>query len=143
MKQTFTLFLSCFFLLSFLHAQRIVYRYDAAGNRTARIIEYNSQPQLAAMQPQEPQHYEDHMFPDKSVVIYPNPTRGQVTVEIQNYDAETVGNISISTVNGRLLQRADISGSHTPLDIGSQPDGMYLFSITIDGQTSTWKILKK
>ena len=145
MKKILIQFLFIFGLLGALNAQtqKISYLYDAAGNRSDRIIDYDSQQSPQHAKQAQPAQYEDKLFGDKQVIIYPNPTEGQVTVEIQNYDAATTGSISISTVNGRLLQQAEIIAAQTPLDISAQPDGMYLFVIRIDGQVSTWKILKK
>lgn len=159
MKKILIILLLFYFgLFCNLSAQRITYHYDAAGNRTERVIpfmaarammdddiEEEQQQELQTQQAEEIElkKYEDDLFPQKNVVIYPNPTRGQLVIEIQNYDTETLGDISIYTSNGLLLQKKEIIGSSILFDIGNQPDGMYLLNIKMDGKTSSWKILKQ
>ena len=156
-KKCFILFF-CLGLFCNLNSQTITYLYDDAGNRTDRIIEFKKHAKkrqindtVPAIEEQEQQYaeenenkkYEDDLFRDKKVVIYPNPTQGQLVVEIQNYDTETLGDISIYTTSGLLLEKKEINASNIPLDIGNQPDGMYLLNIKMDGKTSSWKILKQ
>jgi len=160
MKKSFFILFFCFGLFCNLNSQTISYRYDNSGNRVERdIIEYSSQQAkkrqvndtITTDEKQEIQDaienenkkYEDDLFQEKKVIIYPNPTRGQLVVEIQNYDTETSGEISIYTTSGFLLEKKAINSSNIPLDIGNQPDGMYLLLIKMDGKTSSWKILKQ
>lgn len=163
MKKRFLILLSCLGLCAYTQAQTIMYYYDEAGNRTERMIVYQSFRSATASQEKdtitpgiqelqtngeqtpggnENNRYEDNLL-SKKVLIYPNPTQGQLAIEIQNYTAGTAGDVSIYTANGVLLQAKEITGSNISLDIGSQPDGMYLLKIKIDDKVSSWKVLKK
>ena len=145
----------CFGVFGNLSSQRIIYDYDDAGNRRERIIPFQrarmmldddvEEQELQTQNEEEIEFekYEDDLFREKNVVIYPNPTRGQLVIEIQNYDLETLGDISIYTATGLLLEKKEITGSNIPFDIGNQPDGMYLLHIKMDGKISSWKIMKQ
>ena len=73
--------------------------------------------------------------------IYPNPTIGQVRVDIANL-GETVANLQIYSLRGSLLQQVRLYGESANIDLGSQPHGIYLLKISIGKNTSVWKIIK-
>jgi len=137
------------------HAQggEITYTYDAAGNRLGRVIELFSanraratieeaEYDTAEYSATEPISYMD-VIGKTAVVIYPNPTRGHLTIDIDNMPENSQSSIRIYDMRGRmLLQKSNIDNS-TQLDLSNQSPGAYILRINLSGKTSTWKILKQ
>lgn len=114
--------------------------YDAAGNRMERkIIEL--EPSLKSGSELE-QPFEDSLA-DQEIRIYPNPTEGHLMVSISSMDSNTKGKISITDINGRLLITKEIKEINTSLNLSDQPSGFYLMTITLNNESSIWKIVKK
>ncbi len=118
----------------------IAYSYDAAGNRIERKT-------IKLTKSTEAIRAQASVFIDelskRTVKIYPNPTKGQLKVEIFELDNSDKGTISIYNRQGRLITKKNISVSTLDFDISTQPDGLYVMHIEINGQVSTWKILKQ
>ncbi|HCO67338.1 MAG TPA: hypothetical protein DIT04_06240 [Dysgonomonas sp.] len=118
----------------------IEFVYDLSGNRIERkLIIMEARTAEKAIQKE--------IFTDKvadhSIKIYPNPTEGQLSIEISGTPDSNSGNLSIYNMRGQLVTKRSISQFRTDLDISSQPSGTYIFHININGEISTWKIIKK
>lgn len=117
----------------------IEFVYDASGNRIQRkeiILETRAAPT------KEPEIFEE-IIKQHTVKIYPNPTEGQLAVEISDINEIKSGNLSIYSIQGQMVMKKSINQIKTDLDISQQPSGTYILHININGETSTWKILKK
>lgn len=137
MKHKLLLLLSTFLLSA--KADKVLFSYDSAGNRVRReiVIEKKSAPSKM-----EAEYFSD-MLSEKEIKIYPNPTDGLLKVEICGYDDPDNCKISVYTISGQLVLASDVTSSLTEVDITTQPDGMYIFLIVLNGEESTWKIIKK
>ena len=69
------------------------------------------------------ERYEDNADGQK-VIIYPNPTKGQLKIEIQGDEQ----------ITNALIYLYDLSG-YSP--------GTYILKIIMGGKTSEWKIVKE
>jgi hypothetical protein len=124
-----------------LHAQnKVSFTYDAAGNRIERVI-------VLATKSAEVQ-VSDSVYTDviaeRNIKIYPNPTEGQLKVEIGNTEGIKSCTITIFGMNNNrqvLKKKADLPV--TDIDISNQPFGIYVMLIDIDGEYTSWKIMKK
>lgn len=74
------------------------------------------------------------------VSIYPNPTNAFVIIKSEgNDDTE----ISLFTMNGKLIQRVEnISGQYR-MDLGDLPSGVYFIRVESNTAVSTQKLLKQ
>lgn len=137
MKHKLLLLLSAFLLSA--NADKVSFSYDSAGNRVRReiVIEKKSAPANAVAE------YFSDMLSEKEIKIYPNPTEGLLKVEICGYDDPDNCRISVYTMSGQLVLASDVTSPFTEVDITTQPDGMYIFLIVLNGEESTWKIIKK
>ena len=78
----------------------------------------------------------------KSILIHPNPTEGQLKIELKNYKYGDVYEIGIFSIDGKLIMSVNATEIITELDISSYPNGIYILNIQIAGSMSSWKIIK-
>ena len=137
-----------FFLLLPLFADafasdRIVYSYDESGNRVdaERIIVYtrgsnnNSRSAHARM-------YMDSLSLAR-ITIYPNPTEGDLKIEITGVTDLTSSSLTICDMKGKVLHQIQELSESNELDITDYADGIYLLIIRIKEESTTWRIIKK
>jgi hypothetical protein len=117
--------------------QNVSYAYDEAGNRVKREIVL----QTRAAEESTNESYSE-MLNDRGIRIYPNPTEGQLTVEITGDGA---CRFDIYNISGQQVLTTNSGPGRVVLDISSQPKGFYILRITTGngGDPSTWKIVKK
>ncbi len=157
MKNLF-LFVFFSFSLSFLTAQT-TFIYDASGNRTLRntivLSPYSAPspanaPLKAKSVPEEdslvfetpPTEYVDKLQ-ESDVLIYPNPTKGALAVEIRNMDPNVAYRLEVFNMNGLTVFQQSRVSSYTPIDLSSKPKGMYVLRISAGDKFVTWKIIKE
>jgi hypothetical protein len=76
---------------------------------------------------------------DKSINIYPNPTKGNLNIE-----ADTViKSIELFDVQGRVLQILKGNENTSQLNISNKANGMYFIRITTDESSIVKKIIKE
>ena len=135
-----SLFLMTLFTVS-VHADGIInYTYDGSGNRTSaeRIINLR-QAETDSTGKVKPMLHE---LTSHRITIYPNPTDGNFSIEIGTPETIEQASITIYNMSGTIIYRDDEPDAVNEIDITSSPDGMYLLIIRIDGENSTWKIIK-
>lgn len=124
------------------------YDYDNAGNRILRTTvrlrqavaaEADTSFADASNTKQEP--YYEEIVGENNVTVYPNPTKGLVTLQF-NKPVKT-GLYRLSDLSGKLLLDGAITTSIFTLDLSRYENGVYLLTLTLDGQTDTWKIIKQ
>ncbi|MDH6307248.1 hypothetical protein M2451_000397 [Dysgonomonas sp. PFB1-18] len=117
---------------------KISFNYDSSGNRTERVIALTK----SAVTTQE--LITENVNEQYELKIYPNPTKGQIKLEISNSDKIKSCTITINAMsNGKLVLRKKATLPVTDIDISNQLNGFYIMVIEIDGNYSSWKILKK
>lgn len=143
----------CLLPCSIAYAERIRYGYDEAGNRISRQKEIvmsakakgfvpDSAPEDEADAWSTPTQHEE-MVADMKIIIYPNPTRGMLRVEISGAEVPLGAQIDLYSTLGSLVgQWKNISNDNT-VDITSHLPGIYIMRIALDKRrVSTWKIIK-
>jgi hypothetical protein len=129
-------------MLSIPAYARIVYEYDAAGNRVLRKNEVSMQAKKANADEQTTDIFEEEL-PEMKISIFPNPTKGILQIEISN--ANTLQGVEIRLYNpqGALIRQLSNLSEMTTLDISEQSGGIYIMQIVLnDNEISTWKIIK-
>lgn len=135
-----SLFLMTLFTVS-VHADGIInYTYDGSGNRISaeRIINLR-QAETDSTGKVKPMLHE---LTSHRITIYPNPTDGNFSIEIGTPETIDQASITIYSMSGTIIYHDDEPDAVNEIDITSSPDGMYMLIIRIDGETSTWKIIK-
>ena len=142
MRQCVTTLLLLLFPL-LCHAQGSVgYSYDAAGNRISRTIILNRNMAKKQARTLKDKDYTD-ILSQRNISISPNPTKGMVEITITGLRESDDCAMSVYTLKGQTLKTLSVSSELTTIDLSGQPDGIYLLDITINGEKTSWKIIKK
>jgi hypothetical protein len=131
-----------------LSGQAIYYDYDESGNRVKRYIVLSKG---SSSGDDTLKKYEEIIkseeFADKleelTIKIYPNPTRGQLTVEINGLGLDETVDYQLFSQTGLLLGTNNKNGFYFTIDMEKYPDGLYILRLMINGKISQWKILKE
>jgi len=146
------------------------FEYDGSGNRISRrtitFTAPNPAPGLTGnneddlistgennfsmfttMEMPENNEFSDNFYTDKlnesDVVIYPNPTRGVLAVEIRNKNPEIPHHLTVFNLSGATIFQKPHIGNYTQIDLSRQPKGVYLLRISSQNSAITWKIIKE
>ena len=132
---------SCLFtavMFSMTAVGQISYSYDLAGNRVKREIVMSS---LAPKNSLVTGFTE--VLAKKNIRIYPNPTKGHLRVEVVGYDSTDKCLLQVFNATGALIINRKATLPFTEINITNQPNGIYLLLITLNGENTKWKIIKK
>jgi hypothetical protein len=124
------------------------YEYDASGNRISRTAIQLRSAKIPkdSLSSESTKTRESEVFKDvldnREIKIYPNPTRGLLTVDIPLRDND-LARISLYDIQGRTLMDIKSAGTSTEVDLSGQPAGVYLIRIFVNNKPLTWKIIKQ
>lgn len=125
-----------------LFADRITYNYDDAGNRISRQKEIVIDTRFSITEnPISEKSYEDSLSTAK-IVIYPNPTYGQLRIDIIGCSSFEGSFISLLNLSGQQLKKWDELSESVTIDITEYKPATYLLKISVAESVSTWKIIK-
>ena len=122
-------------------AGKVEYVYDFAGNRTTRAIV----PISKIIKDKEPDKIVvEQEFGPREIKVYPNPTKGDLYIDILGGDSEEVYRTLLYDMTGKQLLSHERKGNGSiPVNMGSLPSGFYILIInTIDGKIE-YKIVKE
>jgi len=134
---------------------RTAFAYDASGNRIGRRIVTLPATQseeayfFASSMMEMPEYnaFFDNFYTDRldesDVVIFPNPTRGALAVEILNKNPNIPHQITVFNLNGTVVFQQNNIGPFTEIDLSSRPRGVYLLRISSPDSFITWTIIKE
>jgi len=141
-------------------SQKYMYSYDNNGNRikrefipfkitkdtvatdsTANITD--SATVAATNQAAQQQQQCETMLGEQKITVYPNPTKGELTIDISNFKNESQGMILLTDMQGRILFKNENINSANTLNLSSTAFGNYILKILIDGKSNEWIIVKE
>ena len=124
------------------------YDYDNAGNRILRTtltvrqaVAADVDTSFADVSNSKQEPYFEEVIGGNNVKIYPNPTKGMVTLQLDK--PVKTGLYRLSDLSGKLQSDGTITNSIYTLDLSRYENGVYLLTLILDGQTDTWKIIKQ
>lgn len=131
-------------------SQTITFAYDDAGNRVSRTINLSSTKSSAngseseQFAVEEDKKFFTEVLAEKEIKIYPNPTLGQLRVDILGYeDLNKNSSIQVFSSGGSLIYRTNTLSQSNKINLSSKPAGLYLMQIVIGEEKSSWKIIKQ
>lgn len=145
MSKKFSLLLAFVLLSVFtMHSQTVVkYLYDDAGNREYRgVIILQSQKQSELKKGTEYSEVKEELGKQK-IVIYPNPTKGELIIELDGNNSDIEIEASIYSMKGEKLQNRTFTDSRVNMDLTGYPTGTYILKIKVGSTHGEWKIIKE
>ena len=135
-------FVAFLFLVQHVQAQNFMFYfdYDANGNRIhrwwAEVLPTKSREVL-------PFTISDSLQESAlaNTSVYPNPTRGSLTVSLAEMPAEGV-QYHLYDQRGQILEQGKLYEATTLFDIGLRPDGIYFLLLIAERKSTTYKIVK-
>lgn len=122
------------------------YWYDESGNRICRkVVEIpaNTPRNLSLPIEENSTACFQEQVCSYSCKIYPNPTSGQIQLDIENMIEPFQGIADLYNSNGVFLRDFKISESHNIFDFSDFPSGIYIIRLTINNKNEEWKIIKR
>ncbi|MDD2563701.1 MAG: T9SS type A sorting domain-containing protein [Salinivirgaceae bacterium] len=122
------------------------YAYDAVGNRISRVLTFKktmkSDNSIGETGEEEQPPMSDFIG-EREILIYPNPTRGQMKIEFKgDYDIERTA-VTIYTMNGVLVFTSNMNQNPMPIDISEQANGVYILRIADGDSFTSWRLVKE
>ena len=132
----------------FANAQNSVsYGYDDSGNRISRTINMPMLPTPPQDSTKTGDEKSQEIYTDAlaetAITIYPNPTKGQLTVKISNMPQDSASSLTLFDMHGRVITQKQHLSEENRLDISTQPAGTYIMQIAVGSETTSWKIVKQ
>jgi hypothetical protein len=142
MKQTNILlvFFVLICILPSLAVDKVVYEYDMAGNRTARRI--ITLQQAKRHQPTDSVVIKESIG-QRSIKVFPNPTRGALGIDIQGGDPKQVLRLVIYSGAGATLYNQPATEGLNPIDMTQYPQGWYVLRVVAGTEKREYKIVKE
>ncbi len=139
MKKCLTLFMMVLLSVCAFSQQKVKFAYDAAGNRVKREIVLATK---SLSQGELPDIFTEQVA--KRDLKYYSSAEGQITVEISTLEGMKSGVITIYRMdNGAKILSKKIQNTREDLDISRQGFGVYILHVNIDGEVTSWKLMKK
>lgn len=150
MKQ-YLLTLICVLASAMLYAQsEINYSYDSAGNRVERKVIMLKSLAKSALAGENFNSesvgvdvVEDE-FKERKIAIYPNPTKGNLAINISGANFKSSCMAHLYNISGRKLMELPIQLNNvTKLNMNNLPASTYLLILIFDSEKLTYKIIKQ
>ena len=138
-------------------AQDFSFTYDAAGNRINRnVITLNKSATLDTTLVSEEAVTEEEIAEQEKLqeqlgelelLVYPNPTKGLVVVEITSVSLQATPTLECSyqvfDLSGREIMAGQATGSTINVNLSQQVAGMYFLRVNINGVEKSWTVVKE
>ena len=141
MKKVIFLFTWFFVCSGGVRAQQAVYTYsyDASGNRIRRTVLVLSRDDASGNMDGDGKVAA--MLDDGGVRVYPNPTKGVVTIEIT--DGGDVSGYRLSDAQGRMMLGGRCGSPSLRIDLSGRPTGTYLLEVVLGTERRHYQIIKQ
>lgn len=126
----------------------VKYSYDSSGNReTRRIITLKSASFSQSAASENELAIEEDVFKEefkeRSITIYPNPTKGNLGINISGADFNSKCRALVYNIRGQKLMDFPVQmNTITPVDMNSLAPATYILILIIDDEKLNYKIVK-
>jgi len=151
-----TLILALTLLLSISTKSQVQYLfgYDAAGNRISRMgIILNKATQNvdttgnvlsdSCLYNNEAKQQYQANIEDYVITVYPNPTTGELKIDISNFEEGTKGSIFITDIQGKYIYKTDVIYDKNIINLNYVASGQYLMRIVLNNKNHEFFVFKE
>lgn len=118
--------------------------YDESGNRTSRKTITLSKSETGVSEEKSKQNEPiTDKIGETSILIFPNPARSLVTVEIQGWEENKGDMITLYDQSGRLVLTLNNLTWSNNVDLSGLQTGIYFMVIKLKNNTTKWSIIKE
>lgn len=126
-------------------SQTVDYTYDAAGTRLQRkmrIVPLSSK--MTSEGDQDPPKAIEEIWGERVVTIFPNPSKGNLTIEIKCGETDVAYDFSLYSASGSVVKVGKISRpGFSPISFSEMSSGMYFLVLRCKDKNLTFKIIKE
>jgi hypothetical protein len=123
-------------------SQTINYAYDNSVNRVSRRLAVSKSLLNERDSSSIAKEKITEQIGEKSIVVYPNPAREEVNVEISGYDENLKGSITLFDQGGRMLINNTQISIRNTFNLSRYPNGIYFMLIQIGTNRTNYTIVK-
>ncbi len=126
------------------HTYEIQYTYDASGNRIKRKLVTITLPELKTAMLEEDIIPVEETWKERQVSIYPNPTHGNLKVNITGGDPNLNYRYELYTTAGNKVREGRIiHAGETPVEMQHLSPGVYILILHANEEKLSYKIIKQ
>ena len=131
-----------------------LFGYDAAGNRISRMgIILNKATQNvdttgnvlsdSCLYNNEAKQQYQANIEDYVITVYPNPTTGELKIDISNFEEGTKGSIFITDIQGKYIYKTDVIYDKNIINLNYVASGQYLMRIVLNNKNHEFFVFKE
>ena len=140
----------------------IEFNYDDSGNRTERNVIYLRVPEdgkaleveggepprkLSGAEGREKKSSStvvyNELIGEQQISIFPNPTKGKLTIEITNLEPDKPASLEVYSLTGEMVLHKNKIRNKTVVDLSKFPTGTYILKIQTSSGVQSWKVVKE
>lgn len=144
MKNLLSNIIFAFFIVSstsiFSQPGPIEYHYDRSGNRVEKNVVLLRMKSDGSEGTNTKSHKE---LGDYLISVFPNPTKGAIEIEVENFDPQFDASLSIFSQSGKLILTKEELNPSNLFDLTDNSAGVYFLTIHSKEESNTWKIIKQ
>lgn len=129
--------------LEFCYTQTYSYGYDDNGNRISRTIPLNTTKSTSPQYQQETKKVYNEKLGDLEINLFPNPTKGEITVTLKNFKESESSVIYLFDNSGKLVDTYNDIQPINSFDFSELSRGIYILRIIVGEQKTEWKVVKE
>jgi hypothetical protein len=118
---------------------------DSASNITTNInAAINKIENLDSTSAKDNKNFKHESFlGERKITICPNPTTGELRIDISNLNPNNKGTIIVNDNLGKIIKEIKQISSSNFIDISNVARGSYILKIVLDGKSKEWIIVKQ
>ncbi len=141
MRHTFLLLVFLFASLTSF-SQTVNFLYDNSGNRTSRTT-ITMKSTHSDSEDQNSQESFTDQLDGHAILIYPNPVKSEINIEIQGLAEDMDAEIRLFDQSGRLLILQNHFSESSSMNLTEFSAGNYYMVIRLGTETTRWTIIKE
>jgi len=85
----------------------------------------------------------ESLLGERKITVYPNPTTGELRIDITNFNPESKGTITITDMVGKLITEIKNISSSNLVNLSNTARGSYVLKLILDDKSKEWVIVKE